>query len=83
MQDEDGSAIVYALRDVAPGEELTLDYMGVKGLTLAERRAKLSGQYFFECACTQCLEEEMTKGAQVPGGNLTGKKREREESALP
>ncbi|KAI1871694.1 hypothetical protein JX265_005680 [Neoarthrinium moseri] len=43
---------VYAVRDVAPGEELTLSYHN--GGPSAERRAALRQFFGFECACELC-----------------------------
>ena len=55
--DQDGHAVVYALRDIAPGEELSLDYMGLNGEATQERQAKLLAQYHFQCACSTCAAE--------------------------
>ena len=52
--DADGAAVVVALTDLGPGEEITLDYMAVQGLPPAERKARLLGQYKFECRCEAC-----------------------------
>jgi hypothetical protein len=53
---EDGEALVFALRNIAAGEELTISYIYVH-LPLAERRQQLQS-YGFVCQCPRCLAEE-------------------------
>ena len=47
-----------ATRELACGEEATIDYLaGVAGTSM-EKRAQLQEQYCFDCACTHCREAE-------------------------
>ncbi|KAI8452582.1 hypothetical protein BY996DRAFT_4563478, partial [Phakopsora pachyrhizi] len=43
---------MYALRDIAPGEELTISYRGMKS-SRAERQSEIH-HYGFECTCSLC-----------------------------
>jgi hypothetical protein len=51
-----GESCVRTLRDVAPGEELTLDYLGdLHTADRASRRGRLRQQFSFDCDCDLCL----------------------------
>jgi hypothetical protein len=48
---------VYALRDIAYGDEIFVSYIGSKilyGSSRAERQTRLMSRYMFTCACTAC-----------------------------
>lgn len=48
---------VYALRDIAYGDEIFVSYLasrGVYGSSRAERQTRLAKRYIFTCACTAC-----------------------------
>jgi hypothetical protein len=47
---------VKTCRDVARGDELTIAYIPVEGLSWSQRREKLRA-YFFECDCSRCRRE--------------------------
>ena len=63
--DADDSAMLYALRPIQPGEELTISYIEERNednqLLPAEERRRLLRDYGFECRCSVCVEE-----AKVP-----------------
>lgn len=48
---------IFALRDIAEGEELTLSYYGTNG-EYEERRGRLKETYNFECKCELCTADE-------------------------
>lgn len=48
-----------ALRDIAPGEELTVAYVPVTQ-PLDARRRELAARHGFHCACARCVAEEPT-----------------------
>ena len=51
-----GESCVRTLRAVAPGEELTLDYLGdMHTADRASRRERLRQQFSFDCDCDLCL----------------------------
>ena len=52
----DGAACVRATRDVAPGEEVTIDYGAPDG-PRALRREHLRRTFRFECTCERCAAE--------------------------
>jgi hypothetical protein len=54
--------VVRAARDLSPGEQVTISYLG-QGLTrpLEERRAELREVYGFECRCERCRAEERAR----------------------
>ena len=45
-----------ATRELACGEEVTIDYLAGFAGTWMEKRAQLREQYCFDCACTHCRE---------------------------
>lgn len=49
------TATVRALRPIAPGEEVSINY-GAEG-TLSERQTFLSRSFEFDCRCERCVEE--------------------------
>ena len=65
---------VHALRHIAPGEELTISYLGeAEGSAFAttsgelraaaeQRRAQLARGYGFVCSCARCLQEVAGRG---------------------
>ncbi|PSC68405.1 SET domain-containing [Micractinium conductrix] len=55
--DQDGDAVILALRPVSAGEEITLSYIDEEA-PLAERREQLA-DYGFECGCDKCAAEEL------------------------
>ena len=62
---------VYALRDIANGDEIFVSYIasrGVYGSSRAERQARLAERYMFTCACTAC-------GLQGPAAVASDKRR--------
>ena len=56
-QDATGAAVVLALRDIAPGEEVTLSYVD-EGAPWAERAEALA-EYGFACDCDKCGAEAL------------------------
>lgn len=52
----DSTTAVLALRDIAPGEEVTISYID-ESAPLEERRADLA-DYQFVCRCARCVAEE-------------------------
>ncbi|KAL4419340.1 hypothetical protein ABPG75_002643 [Micractinium tetrahymenae] len=63
-QDGNGCAVILALCDIAPGEEVTLSYIDEEA-PLEERREQLA-EYGFACACDKCTAEELA--AELAGG---------------
>jgi hypothetical protein len=51
------AAVVLALRDIAPGEEITICYVDQEA-TLEERKIALR-DYGFECDCERCVAEAL------------------------
>lgn len=49
--------VLRTLRDVAPGEQLTIAYVDVVA-PAAQRAAALRQQYAFECVCSRCSAEK-------------------------
>ena len=50
-----GRQTVHALRDIAPGEELTIAYVaGAEAGPRAHRQAHLKRKYHFDCSCATC-----------------------------
>ncbi|ETO64110.1 hypothetical protein F444_18291 [Phytophthora nicotianae P1976] len=47
---------VHVIKDVEPGQELTVSYVELLQST-KKRRTELKASYFFECHCTRCLTE--------------------------
>ena len=68
--DADDSAMLYALRPIQPGEELTISYIEERDedgqLLPAEERRGLLRDYGFECGCPLCVEETEAN-VPVPG----------------
>ena len=58
--DEHGWLRVVAARDVAAGEEITLNYLGAFGekSSREDRQAKLRSAFFFDCTCNRCEEDK-------------------------
>lgn len=48
-----GDLVLYTIKDIKQGEELTMDYLQAVG-TAASRRAELAKDYGFECQCLSC-----------------------------
>ncbi|KAH9885006.1 hypothetical protein F4778DRAFT_761611 [Xylariomycetidae sp. FL2044] len=57
LRPEDVTATITASRDIAAGEEITINY--VKGLSPAERRAKTERAWGFVCDCESCRTTEV------------------------
>ena len=53
----DSSLTIRALREIAPGEELTITYVDADSPRDA-RRARLANSYAFDCACSRCAAGE-------------------------
>ena len=68
--DADDSAMLYALRPIQPGEELTISYIEERDedgqLRPVEERRRLLRDYGFECGCPLCVKEAEAK-IPVPG----------------
>ncbi|EFN50876.1 hypothetical protein CHLNCDRAFT_141673 [Chlorella variabilis] len=62
-EDEDGGAVILALRDIQAGEEVTLSYIDEEA-PLEERRQQLA-DYGFRCACDKCQAEELAEALQL------------------
>lgn len=63
VSDNCAEVAVYALRDIQPGEEITVSYLHVpdpRSLTRRERKAYLL-QYLFVCQCELCMEQKLTE----------------------
>ncbi|PRP84571.1 hypothetical protein PROFUN_09244 [Planoprotostelium fungivorum] len=43
-----------AIKDIAEGEPILIDYIPEEGLEQLEKKEKLLKQYYFECACPKC-----------------------------
>ena len=52
-----GKGTVYALRPIAPGEEICFDYGVGKLRSRADRQKVLREKFGFECCCERCREE--------------------------
>ena len=50
------TARVHLLRPVSKGEEITLSYLPLSGLSRQERKEKLETSYGFSCSCTVCSD---------------------------
>lgn len=55
-EDDDGSAVILALRDIAAGEEVMLSYIDEEA-PLEERQEQLA-DYGFTCACHKCAAQK-------------------------
>jgi hypothetical protein len=62
--DDDGAAVLLALRELAAGEEVTIAYVDEEA-PAAERAAALA-DYGFACACDKCAADELA--AELEGG---------------
>ena len=56
--------MILALRDIDPGEEITISYVDAE-LPLEERTDGLR-DYGFECDCDRCLAERLALSLSVP-----------------
>lgn len=76
---EDGQALVFALRDIAAGEELSISYI-YRHLPLAERQQQLRS-YGFVCACPRCAADAQAQEApdKAEAGVLPAAIQEEEE----
>jgi hypothetical protein len=53
--DATGKLLVRAVREVSPGEEITLNYLGRSALLpMADRQDELEATYGFNCRCPRC-----------------------------
>jgi hypothetical protein len=75
-----GRQTLHVLRDVEPGDELTVSYCNGNGQVRAERQSYLAEHFGFECTCALCslrgtaLEESDARQQRV--GSLFGEIRE-------
>lgn len=53
---ETGELVIKALRDVGPGEQITLCYVGC-GFDRYERQKRLREDHYFLCNCSQCRDQ--------------------------
>ncbi|KAJ7677956.1 hypothetical protein DFH06DRAFT_1167484 [Mycena polygramma] len=53
--------LFYTTRDVALGEELSINYIDLKD-DVAERRKQLSANWYFDCVCERCRKELENRG---------------------
>lgn len=63
--DDNGAAVLVAVRDIAAGEEVTICYCDA-GAGLADRRAALR-DYGFVCTCARCTREEAAAAGRPKG----------------
>jgi hypothetical protein len=61
---DDAKVLVVLLRDVAPGEELTITYVDADFAT-ERRREELKEVYGFDCKCAKCVPG-VVKGVKTP-----------------
>jgi hypothetical protein len=52
---KDGNIVVISSEDIKKGREITLDYIGAPGSSVAERRKPLLIKYGFYCRCSGCV----------------------------
>lgn len=52
-----GPQVFHALRDIAPGEELTISYLGIRGTvdSATNRQERLMSCFKFKCVCSCCV----------------------------
>lgn len=65
-EDVTGDCVISAVKDIQPGEEITISYID-EGQPLAERRADLA-DYGFVCCCARCVAEEDLEGEDGEDG---------------
>ncbi|KAL0577699.1 hypothetical protein V5O48_004303 [Marasmius crinis-equi] len=74
FHDESGRHRIYALTDIAAGEEIVIPYIqgrNVYGSTRAQRRTRLRFSHGFECMCKTCsLSEEDVKKSDARRSTL-------------
>ena len=59
--------LVRAIKDIPPGEELTISYIEVNQ-TVQARRASLQETFFFDCRCPSCeSEQQVEEGSNEEG----------------
>ena len=56
----DHRCLAYALRDIAPGEQLTISY--IRQSDPLEKRTKALKEYGFQCICQKCNRERAVLG---------------------
>lgn len=62
-QDKNGNAVILAVGEISPGEEITISYISENADSLEERTEELR-DYGFQCACEQCLAERLAHELQ-------------------
>eukprot|EP00906_Rhabdomonas_costata_P032455 RCo045722 len=63
-----GRAVVYALREVAAGDELTISYLDLgQPLPFEQRRAVLREQFGFDCECELCAQRGIAEVDRLLG----------------
>lgn len=70
---EDGRAVLFVLRDIASGEELTIAYIYTY-LPIADRRSELRA-YGFICGCVRCMREASPRQAATDDIHRSPKRR--------
>lgn len=63
-----GTLRVAAARELAPGDEVSISYLGEAGAALGvgDRRGRLAAGYGFECRCARCVTEAAAAAAVTP-----------------
>lgn len=64
--DDDGDAVILALRDIAAGEEVTIAYIDAEGVDERERGAALA-DYGFVCGCDRCEADRLADELGLKG----------------
>ncbi|KAK6087442.1 SET domain-containing protein 5 [Seiridium cupressi] len=69
------SRVIWAARDITPGEEVTVTYAPL--LKTSNERQRRLAQYGFRCSCEACREHEHTDGRRLRMGRLLAELEER------
>jgi len=67
MEFDGRGVLVYAVKEMAVGEEATIAYVDVEGVRGEERRRELRERWFFECGCGSCKREMGRGGCRSEG----------------
>ena len=62
-EDNDGAAVILALRDIEPGEEITICYVDADASL--EERTRALNDYGFSCGCEKCEAEKLAEELTV------------------
>jgi SET domain len=57
----EGGMIIVAAKDIAPDEQLFIDYLPRKDMPLSSRQAILRSQYGFDCRCELCKKQLLSE----------------------